>query len=285
MTTKISYGPGYRDDCNLSKPEYHETENPNGPWVKQTSPTLTATLTNKEGDFYMIDATSGSGSVYWENDIDNRDPGIYKKFLFRYATSSSNIKAKIELIFTGGSQIVLDESSSIPWAYGCVDVDDDKGDVDKIRIYATSGAGEVLYDFLLLTEGFWQIPYVSRDGKSGGVDLSILRDVVKMKPPGRSVIHQDLGLGQVQIRLIGDMDTRSEWKTNPVGSPLYQILLDGGWQWFDSDLIKCKVLPVDFKPSLAAGSGKQRLWGLTLEQYSVASSASVYYSGFDFWGF
>lgn len=275
MTVTITHGSHYRDDCQ-SASNWNETEDG-----------LTATLSVVESDFLKIDATvaAGNKTVYYEKDITNVSSNIAEQFSFKYKTSSSSIKAKIVLVFTSGSQTVLAETASTTWVDGCVDVTEDKT-IDKIQIWATSATGQVYFDFLYLHEGTFTFPYVSRDGKSGGVKFSTPREIVTVIIPGREgPRHQDLGLAANQIKLSGDMDTRTEWGSSPVGDKLYQIYLEGGFQWFECDLVKCKVVPVDFNIALEAGTGKRRVWDMILELYSVAPADSTLYDTVaSYWG-
>jgi len=239
-----------------------------------------------EGDYFKIVITASAGNkvYHWHNGTDiDIAAATYKKILFRYKTSDTSIKAKILLEFDDATnQTVLAETSSVTWATGSATPTTGKT-IDHVHLYANQATGTVWYDFVLICEDVFTFPYVSRDGKSGGISLSVKNRYANLKPPKRvGDIHQYLGMDAPQIVLTGDMDTQTGW-TAPIGWLLYantHRAYHEPWQWFTSDLVNCKVVVKSFDISQEAGSKVQRVWRLVLEMYRLSSGDVEVYGDF-----
>lgn len=274
----ITYGHGFLTDCD-DDTNWGESEFG-----------LACTLTVVDDDAFKLTGTCDNAAneyAYYTQDITNFSTDTYPKYKVRWKTSqgSNGLDAKIEFVFTAGSQIVtLGQSTS--WTVTTGDLTAGKT-VDQIRFWADdnpdtidSGSYDVYYDFLLCYQGTFTFPYVSK-----GTELHIPRDIVRLKPPVRdSPIHQNFGVGAVEITLSGDMDTNTSWVASPTGRRLYQIIKKDPWQWFTSDLMNCKVVPVDLVIAKEADSNKQRIWKLILEQFSLSSGQSTLWTDLDWWG-
>jgi len=233
-------------------------------------------------DLFDIEATGSAGNKigYYELDVTNIATSIYTTALWRYKTSSATIKAKIELIFTAGTQTILDESDSTTWAHGHTTVTAAKT-LDKIRLYANQDTGHVYYDFALICQGIGTFPQwhvLQPELPNRYADIEI---------PGRvGDITQYLGMRSPTIRLEGPMDTSTAWGT-PDGEYLYRLFHEAHtdpWQWFTSDLINCKVTPRAFSLKQEAGSGYQRLWTATFQLYSLSSGSETTWSDLQWLG-
>jgi len=90
----------------------------------------TAALTVVDGDIFKIEVTASVGNkvAYYSYPDEGGAPDIdilsttYPKALFRYKTSSTSIKAKIVLVFSSGTQTILDETSSTSWTTGTANI-------------------------------------------------------------------------------------------------------------------------------------------------------------------
>lgn len=213
-------------------------------WKRQESPTLTATLSVLLKDIFNINATSGSGSVYWEKDITNLSTSTYTKILIRYKTSDTNIKAKVELVFADAStQMVLVETSSVAWAILKATPTPAKT-VDKIRFYATSATGDVYYELFLIYEDDFEFPAVT-----DVLTLKVPNIYVDIRGIGRAGnTTQYLGRDSMPIIITGVMNDAAGWGS-PTGDTLLQLWHEAGWdafQWLESDNYKGKVTLRDF---------------------------------------
>lgn len=274
----LTYGHGYLTDC----------DDITG-WTENRTNMLAAdaVLSVLYNDIFQIKAVFNDGPgtdehCYYEYDLNpNIMSNTFTKFLLRYKTSegSAGAQAKAELVFTAGTQTILDESYSTTWKVVAGDITPAKT-IDKVRFYADdelnvtpNGTYYVWYDFMLLHKGTFTFPFVNGSifltGPKESVEIAIL-----CKDAGNI---QHLGMESPRILIEGTMDTNVSWGT-PDGEYLYYILRDHDvWQWLTSDLINCKVV-VD-QEGLRLGYDKnvaaQRIWTLPLKLYSQSSLGEV----------
>jgi len=145
----VTYGHGFLDDC---------TDDTLSDWTEVEDGNVGA-FTSVYDDYFKLDITSSGGNkVYYLWHSVDISPSVYPKFVYRYKTSNTNIKAKIEAVFTGGNQDILSESSSTTWVTGSATLDTDKGGLQWIRLYANQATGQVYYDFVLVCKGIFTFP-------------------------------------------------------------------------------------------------------------------------------
>ena len=293
MSRTITYGHGYLTDCDdVSQTFGGFTED----WsVNEHEDGDTAALTVTDGDFFTITVTvaAGNKTVYYEypdsagaNNL-SLPQSVYKEILFRYKTSSSTIKAKIVLVFSdAATQTVLAETSSTSWVNGSVEITSGKT-VDHIQIWATQDTGIVYYDFILIHQGTFTIPYVSESTKIG-----FHNEYAKgLNPTRQGAVTQYMGTASPFIELVGDMDTRTSWVDSAtyIGQRFFEIWLNADtedWQWFETSdpPFKGKVVMEDFEISAVAGTKKKRLWRVLLTKFDRSSGTSSLYSGLEWLG-
>jgi len=129
-----------------------------------------AVPTISNGDWLEIKAVFDEAAtdeyVYYEKDISNISSDTYTRFLLRWKTSASSLgaKAKVILVFTSGSQTILDGSYSTSWQVTSGDITSGKT-IDKIQVYAdddgTDGTFYVYYHFVLLHKDTFTLPNVA----------------------------------------------------------------------------------------------------------------------------
>jgi len=288
VTTKISYLHGFSDDC------YKSTGLTYGDWTETEAAGCTGALTVDSDDFFKIAATimAGDKYVYYsypnEAGADNLSlkQSDYPICFWQFRCSNANIKAKIVLVDSDGTpHTMLPDTNSETWKFGSAYITSGKT-VDHVRLYATSATGDVYYDFFLISK-IMTFPYVAKDGKSGGIHLHLEREDGYLDALNRDgAIIQDGGLATPEIILEGDMDTNTSWLTSPIGQAIYYIMKSTDqWQWFESDLINCKVKPAMFDIYQVPGSGKQRLWTLKLREYSRSSGKNSQWTLLSWLGF
>lgn len=139
-------------------------------WAEtDTGTLLTEAVTND--DYFVLTRTAGAQEAYISYPTEGTNhtvnltlsPSVYTKIFWRFKTSSSNLKAKIGLVDSGGhEQIVLPESSSTLFTVGSATIDFDDADLlDHIRLYANalaSATGTVTYDFVLVCKNIFVFP-------------------------------------------------------------------------------------------------------------------------------
>jgi len=162
-TPKPSFGHGYLNDCDAADPPTFYSETVVNMAVGDATP---STL---HGDWLKIEAVFDGGATdeycYYEKDITNISSDTYKKFFVRYKTSESanGAQAKVVLVFTSGTQTILDSAYSTLFTVASGDITAGKT-IDKIQFWAdddgTDGTFYVYYDFLLLCAGTFTFPNV-----------------------------------------------------------------------------------------------------------------------------
>jgi len=158
----ITYGHGFLDDCNkLTGLTY-------GDWTETDTGALLSSAVSVD-DYFVLTRTAGVAEAFLSypdeggaNNL-NLSPSIYTKIYWRFKTSSSNLKAKIMLIDSGGhGQTVLPETSSTLFTVGSATINFGDADLlDHIRLYANalaSATGTVTYDFVLVCKNIFVFP-------------------------------------------------------------------------------------------------------------------------------
>jgi len=233
-------------------------------------------MTVDDGDFFNINVSASAGNkiAYYSYPNEGGAPDIdisttiFTKFLARYKTSDSSIKAKIELVFSDAStQVVLAETSSTTWATVSATTTTAKT-LDHIRLFGNQATGDVYYDFVLVYHGIFTFPFVSELEQ-----LELENKTAFLESPNRvGDIPQYLGAKSPVIQVGGVMNTATAWGT-PGGEYLLEAWLhtfDDPWQWYTSDLICCKVVPLKFIISKVKGR-RQRVYDLFLRKYDLSS--------------
>jgi len=255
----ITYGHGFMHDCDSTTG-----------WV-ETEDGQTAALTT-DGDVFKIDVTISAGNhiVYYTYDMPNISSTTYSKALFRYRTSSSHIKAKIELVFSDAStQTILAETDSTVWKEGTATITAAKT-IDHVRLYANAYVGDVYYDFILLHKGTFTFPFVS-----DSEDLELENNIGYLKVPKRQGnITQNMGADSPFIRLSGIMDTASAWGTIPGAYLMTVWAKTDVWQWLTTDLgFNGKVTCPHLKISKVANMDGKRQFTFEMRKYDLIDGA------------
>jgi len=253
----ITYGHGYLTDCDSATG-----------WIEDASPTLTSTsLTVLYGDVFKITGTASAAAqkTYWEYDITNISTDVYSKFLLRYKTQEAavGLGAKVELVFTSGTQIILNTTFNTLLSKASGTITSGKT-LDKIRFYAVSDAActakSVYYDFLLIHKGTFTFPNVAH-----GLEFHPPPRYAVIPIPSRiGDITQNLGSESATVTASCDLDigklsttsssiTASDWK-RPQGQSTKTDYIDGEvfldiahnshtepWQWLDTGTEQFKV--------------------------------------------
>jgi len=271
---KITYGHGYFNDGDDAS-EWTETES-------------SLTAADDAGDEY---------AHYWAT-VPNVSSNTYPTFAILWKTSDSSnaLGARVSLNFDDATdQTILGASApqfSTSWEFTTGTITPGKT-IEKIRLWAddypnTIAAGEssVLYDFVMLCRGTFTFPYAHVHS------LQISNRYADIIIPGRvGDIQQYLGMESPTIRLSGDMKHGiGTWGGSLItyGEFLYRLFHEAHndpCQWFDSDLIKCKVTPRDFNISQEKDSGAQRTWELLLKHYSLSSGVESEWNNTQWFGF
>lgn len=264
----LSYYPGWMHDCD-SLTGWSETELGSA-----------GSVSVLYGDIFDLHITSASGdkTYLWSNDDDlGLSSNTFKKFLFRYKTSDSSIKAMILLVFTGaeGTQIALPETSNMLWTFGSIDITPDKT-IDHVYLYANQATGHVYYDFALIYASDYVLPNVT-----GRVEISDINRYADIPIPGRvGDISQYLGAELETIRVTGDMEL-GDWDT-PKGDTLqwlYHYMKDMPWVWFSCDDPKrnYKVTLRSYTPHFEGGADGKDRYALVLKEYRLSDAGNEHW--------
>lgn len=262
----LTYEHGVLYDCNSLSG-----------WVEVEDGNVGTTTVENDDLFKMVITESGGNKVYYQYSPLGLGlaSNTYKKIVYRYRTSDSTIKAKIDVVFTAGSQTVLAESSSTSLTTGTVTITPDKT-IDHVRLYANQATGTVWYDFALICQNIFTFPFV----RPGGVRLRIPDADVSIGFPGRvGDVKHYVGEDSPIIEITGEMDTNTDWvgTLNIIGEYVYRIVARRNleeWQWFTSDLINCKVRVGDVDLFQYSEAEALRVYSLTLKQFERTSGSN-----------
>lgn len=261
----VTWGVAWQTDCG-DKTDW--TEHEDG---------MSATITVDSGTVFNIAVASAVGNkiVYYEYDLgtSNISSDSYSKFIVRYKTSSTLIKAKVVLVFTSGTQTIMPEASSLTWATFSDSITAGKT-IDKIRLYATQNIGNVYFDFVSIFAGTQTFHNYDR--------LIITPRIKKaITPiPGRDTdVTQMLGRGNTSIMIEGPMRSGKSWGGSNLtyGEFFMRILSEKKFQWFTSDQGNFKVTPAPegFSFTQDKNSDYQLHYSIQLEECDVGD-ASVF---------
>jgi hypothetical protein len=283
----ITYGHGYSSDCNDLTG-----------WTATTSGGLINTYQVDSDDIFKLGATFASAAdeyLYLEKDVDNLATDTYTTYVIRWKTSASSngAKAKVVFVFTSGSQTV-DLGFNTQWQVATGTLTAGKT-LDKVQLWLdddpnslASGTFYVYFDFLIICKGVFTFPYIA----PGSLRLHVPNRWGMLEIGSRlGDIPQYLGMESPVITLEGSMDDRTGWYVDGVhGGRLYEVMYwqafhSDPFEWFSSDLIKCKVAPVDFEISQDSEKPTKRNYTLTLRHYSRSSGALSTWADLAWFGF
>lgn len=281
----ITHGHGFLNDMDDTT-DWTETESG-----------MTASIASKYGDILQITCiTNGSGDqyAYYEHDLSNISSTTFTKYVLRWKTSeaaSPGVGARARLMFTSGDQWILGETTpqfSSTWNVATGTITGAKT-IDKVRLYADdypdaqSGTYYVYYDFVLLCQGIWELPFVD-----GSEELEITNNYAYIKIPGRvGNVTQYLGMDSPIMRLSGTMDTNSSWGS-PDGEYFYGntwAMFAEPWQWLSSDVFSGKITVPKFKIGKIADSKRQRTWSIDFRKYDLSSGDEALQGDLQWFGF
>lgn len=273
----LTYGHGYFTDMDSATYWGAKTD---------SADALTGvSITCNDGDVIAIEGTCDAAAdeyVYYEYDMTNISSDTYPKITIRYKTSASSggLGAKVVLVFTAGTQTVLDVSYSTSWTETTVAVTAAKT-IDKIQIWAddtdavAAGTFQVYYDFIMVHKGTFTFPVVSEIE-----ELEIENKDADLGIPGRDGdIQQGLGNQSWRIMIAGDMDNWGTWGSGSGATQTFgEYLLDVAssartepFQWYVSDDVSCKMRCRKFRIYKQARTGTARKWVMDLVRYSKSS--------------
>ncbi len=290
----VTYGHGFLHDCDSSS---GLTADP--------SPTLTASsltvVPTGQGDYFKItgNAAAADQKTYYEYDIpaaEHFSTTTSPKFLARYKTSttSTGLQAKIELIFTSGTQVILDSTFSTDALWVVMDpatITSGKT-VDKIRFYAVSDAacsGEyVLYDFALICEGVFTFPNIGY----GFTFAPSPRDAIIPIFGRDGDITQPGGTESALVTASCDLDVSDNWKRSGdvrKGQVFYQIAANRGseaFQWLDTgfEQFKATMEAPQFRRERVGDNKVSHILDLAFREYRLSNASNDYESYLERWG-
>jgi len=233
-----------------------------------------------DGDVVTITIASigGTNTYYIANDDEHHidvHSDIYTKILGRYKTSSSSIKAEVQLVFDDAStQTVLAETSSTTWKTFTTTITATKT-IDHIRLHADQATGTVEYDFILIHQATFTFP--TNQPETMTFEPCPPR-LAFLDVPGRSGdIDQGLATHSGMYTLYCNLDVGT-WKraANPVdtinGEVFIQIAHQSKtdpWQWFDNEYeqLKVKLVSCQF-----TRRGNEHYVMVTLKEYRLGSA-------------
>lgn len=261
----ITYANDFEENCtNASK--YTETEDG-----------ATAAISSDNGYFDInVTQVAGNKIVYYKlTTAISVSSNVYGKITFRYKTSTENIKAKIQLDFSSGNQVVLAETSNTDWTVATVSIDANKT-IQHIRFYATQATGHVYYDFALIHKGTAEF----KDFKH--IHFHNERRIANQDMWGRGgFIQQEGGLLSSDITIDGVMKSGETWgsETYPYGEFLLDGWRKGTFCWFTCDAVKClvKVRVVDVDQEDV--SATQRTFHVELSYYTKSELRQSIWDG------
>jgi len=219
---------------------------------------------------------------------------LYPKIRFRYKTTGS-AKARIWLEFSDATgQFLMDATASSTWTTQEVAINTAKT-VDHIRLYCSTGAGHVYYDFVQIYAGNYILPVVTRMDQP-----TLVNDAILEVPSRVGSIAQPLGMESMEVTMECDLDvfpSGCRWRRVQDGSSetdynntdaLYETLHYGAsniqapWVWLDlgTPAMQFKARLVEIRPSLVGvGNKVELLW----REYRSGSAANE--SPTERWGY
>lgn len=255
----ITHEVGWQDDCGDAS-DYSETEDG-----------MTATLTVDNGTIFNINVSAAVGNkkVYYEIDVTDFDGTIYPEVLIKYKTSSTSIKAKVEVVYDDATtEVPIAETASTDWTTATGTLADNKT-IDKIRLYATSATGDVYIDFITIFKDTFSFPDFTRIIVNPKPKLAILPI-----PGSDTDVVQLLGRANTEITIEGEMLQGETWGGSNLtyGEYLMNILADRYFQWLTTDQGNFKVVP-DPAGFQFIGEPEHRLFSLKFQEYDVGDAS------------
>ena len=205
---------------------------------------------------------------------------------FKTSVSSAGVKAGLKVTFTDASTQTIDLGFSTTWKTTATTLTLSKT-IDKVALVVTAsgwtaGTFYVYFDFYLACKGVFTFPYVH-----GNVDVEMPINDANLRASQRvGNITQLLGADSVPIMVTGEMDAETDWKgtNNIIGEIFYDIAQNAyteAFQWFTSDVVSCKVRPVNIHLSQMGGTNAQRVYTVSLREYRKrCGSNENYYERF-----
>lgn len=284
----VTYGHHFLDECNDTSAW--------GSAHNSTDPLGSVTLTVQNGDYMRITGTLDNVAdeyVYYEIDLTNISSDTITDFVCRYRTedSSGTLGARVELVFTSGTQELLgaNPAFSTSWTVASGAITAGKT-IDKVRFYAddypnsaNTGTHWVEYDFLLLCKNTFTFPQAGTQ-----VQFGFSPRIPILEIPGASGdITQNLGTRLATVSLRGsDMELHSSsWKrTGDVveGEVLVDIwhnMKSEPWQWLTAFLSGSKggmKATLDGEPKLVYDRGSG--FDVVFKEKRVASADGETYA-------
>lgn len=264
----ISYKMGWQTDCDDTT-DWDKTEDGN-----------TITLSVRSGTFFRLKVTASAGNkiAYYsypdEGGADNISisSSVYAKARFRYLTDNTNVKAKIELVFSDAStQTILDETSNTSIVTGTADITSGKT-IDHIRLYANQATGSTYYEFVMLYGDDFSFPFFKR------LSINFKSKTVVIPIPGSDTdIIQHFGRANTEFTIEGTMQHGEIWGNSDLtyGEFLYQILRERHFQWLTTDQgnFKVMVAPVGFEFIQDADTEQQLSYLLKFLEYDAGDAS------------
>lgn len=271
----ITYGHGFLTDCD-------DTTS----WTENRNNMLDgdATLSVENNDYFKIKAIFDDGATdefcNYEYDFSNISSDTYTNFFVRYKTSvgADGAQAKVILVFTDGTQTILDESYSTSWTVASGDITSGKT-IDKIQLYAEDegddGTFYVYYDFVLLYKNTFTFPNTAY-----GLDFTPPPRYALLQPPSKVTdTQQNLGSRSATVRIGCDLD-QGDWTRSGdyVDAEVFLDIAHNSssepWQWYDDGKRRFKVSLEDpVIRYLNNGSTTERRLELLLREYSLGDKS------------
>jgi len=258
-----TYGVGWQDDFG-DKTNY------------ETGGTAPPTLTVVSNTLFNIEYDGNSGYV------SNKDSAhldisstLYPKVVFRYKTSNANVRTRVQVVFSDGSnEYVTGVIGSTTWVTVTASISTTGKTIDHIRLYVLTAAGNVYFDFASLymgTQTFHNYDLLDVNPRVKSPLIGI---------PGRDTdVTQMLGRTNTIITIEGPMRSGKTWGGSNLtyGEFLMRLLAEKKFQWFTSDQGCFKVTPVPegFHFRQSKDSDYQLHYSLVLREYDVGD-ASVF---------
>ena len=109
-------------------------------------------LTRAGTDASFTSASGGSAPPVGLN------PTVFARIRIRYKCNNSSVKAGALVTFASGTQTVLAASNSLTLTVVDVLLDSAKGTISTVALYATTAAGTVYYDYVVIYKEFVTFP-------------------------------------------------------------------------------------------------------------------------------
>jgi len=279
----LTYGHGFFSDCD-DKTSWNVT--------RHSMDAAHTTIEVMSGDYFKIKGVFDEGATneysYYQYNMTNISSDIYTKFLCRYKTSelANGARAKIALVFTSGSQTVLDYCYSTTWDVVVTDITAGKT-IDYIQFWVdddgTDGTFYTYYDFALLHKGTFTLPNTAY-----GMNFAPAPRYAYLGIPSKVTdTTQNLGSESATVNIGCDLDQVTDtltWKRtgDTIDGEVFLDIAHNSssepWQWLDTGSHQFKVtVDPKFDWSNLGGATGRRL-DLLLREYSLADKSGETYA-------